>query len=97
MDKGIMVADSFRSEQECCAELALKCPTEGMREQTVWTRNPVCLLVFSCHNANTASSGVSRSQLRCQQEPDQVSAGCQLGCQRVPAGASTGVVHVILP
>ncbi|GFV62287.1 retrovirus-related Pol polyprotein from transposon opus [Trichonephila clavipes] len=23
MDKGIMVADSFRSEQECCAELAL--------------------------------------------------------------------------
>ncbi|GFQ64372.1 hypothetical protein TNCT_293761 [Trichonephila clavata] len=23
MDKGSMVADSFRSEQECCAELAL--------------------------------------------------------------------------
>ncbi|GFU74849.1 uncharacterized protein TNCV_4961771 [Trichonephila clavipes] len=25
MDKGSMVADSFRSEQECCAELALAC------------------------------------------------------------------------
>ncbi|GFW26134.1 retrovirus-related Pol polyprotein from transposon opus [Trichonephila clavipes] len=33
MDKGIMVADSFRSEQECCAELALvwKYAKEGKR------------------------------------------------------------------
>ncbi|GFY32086.1 retrovirus-related Pol polyprotein from transposon opus [Trichonephila clavipes] len=42
MDKGIMVADSFRSEQECCAELAL-----------AWKRTEVLKLahtsVFSSH------------------------------------------------
>ncbi|GFV80381.1 hypothetical protein TNCV_2259851 [Trichonephila clavipes] len=37
MDKGIMVADSFRSEQECCAELALvwKHAKEGKKETTM--------------------------------------------------------------
>ncbi|GFY14655.1 hypothetical protein TNCV_4828581 [Trichonephila clavipes] len=36
MDKGIMVADSFRSEQECCAELALswKYAKEGKETTT---------------------------------------------------------------
>ncbi|GFU03790.1 CCHC-type domain-containing protein [Trichonephila clavipes] len=36
MDKGIMVADSFRSEQECCAELALawKYAKEGKGKTT---------------------------------------------------------------
>ncbi|GFU76689.1 uncharacterized protein TNCV_3623761 [Trichonephila clavipes] len=49
MDKGIMVADSFRSEQECCAELALvgrveQLPAPGNRSnerryrERIWQR-----------------------------------------------------------